>query len=115
MGVKPNPQWCARSKARFHVPIIITAVIFVSLITFGNILNESSMAEIKVPVIKERLAKLNKELEELLHQCKRNQTWLLEQHQRKQLVKKVCNKYGNPTKFKKLTTFIVDPKVMNVQ
>ena len=94
---------------------MITVAIFVSLIALGNILNESSMAEIKVQVLEKRLAKLNKDLEELQHQYERNKTWLLEQYQRKQLVKKVCNKYGNPNRFKKLATFIIDPKVLNVQ
>ena len=94
---------------------MITAAIFVSLNALGNILNESSMAEINVQVIEKRLAELNKDLEELQHQYERNKTWLLEQYQRKQLVKKVCNKYGNPNEFKKLATFIVDPKVLNVQ
>ena len=115
MGVDAIPQWCRRSKARFHVTIIITVSIFVSLVVLGNIFSETSMAEIKVTIIQKRLAKLKKDLNELQHQNERNKTWLLEQHRRKQLVDKVCNKYGNPIKFKKLTTFIVDPKVQNVQ
>ena len=96
------------------MPKMSTVTIFVILIALGNILNESSKAEIKAQVIEERLAELNEDLEDL-HQYKRNMTWLLEQYQRKQLVKKVCNKYGNPNEFKKLATFIVDPKVLNVQ
>ena len=95
-----------------HILIPIPVITVVCILLLANILiNYPSMVDIQVPPIQQRLTKLDKDLEEL--RCGGNQT--LEQYRRKELIKKVCDKYGNPDEFQKVESFIMDPKVGIVQ
>ena len=105
-------QSCRRGIMKSHAPIAIPIITFVSLLLLGNILiNKTWMADIEVQALQQRLTKLDKDLNELRRDG--NQTWALEQYRRKELVRKVCKKYGNPEEFQKIKSFILDPKVGN--
>ena len=107
------PQCCRRCNTKSHAPIVVPVVTFVSLLLLGDILTKASMVGIKIQALQKRLTKLDKDLEELRRDG--NQTWALEQYRRKELIKKVCDKYGNPDEFQKVESFIMDPKVGIVQ
>ena len=103
-------QCCRRYIKKSHAPIAIPVITFVSLLFLGNILiNNPSMLDIEVQAIQQRLTKLDKDLEELRRGG--NQTLALEQYRRKETIRKVCQKYGNPKGFQKIKSFIKDPKV----
>ena len=75
--------------------------------------------------IQQRLIKLDKDLADLRNdgnqtildkglvkvRDKDNQTWAWEQYRRKELVRKVCQKYDNPKELQQVKSFIMDPKV----
>ena len=67
------------------------------------------MVDVEVQAMRQKLAKLGKDLEELRQGG--NQTWTLEQYRRKERIRKVCEKYGNPRDFQQVKNFIMDPKV----
>ena len=67
------------------------------------------MVDVEVQAMRQKVAKLGKDLEDLRRDG--NLTWTLEQYRRKERIRKVCEKYGNPREFQQVKSFIMDPKV----
>ena len=103
-------QCYRRLITKSHAPIAIPVITFLCLFFLGDILiNNDSMMDVEAQAMRQKLAKLGKDLEELRQGG--NQTWTLEQYRRKERIRKVCEKYGNPRDFQQVKNFIMDPKV----
>ena len=86
------PQCLPQCNTKSHILIPIPVITIVCILLLANILiNYPSMVDIQVPPIQQRWTKLDKDLEEL----RRGGNQTLEQYRRKELVRKVCQKYGN--------------------
>ena len=104
------PQCCQQHIAKFYAPIAIPIITFVAILFLGNILiTNTSKLDIEVKAIQRRLTKLSNDLVELKNAG--NHTWAWKQYQRKEHVRKVCQKYENPKQFQQVKSFIMDPKV----
>ena len=92
-------QCCQRLIKISRAPFAILVITILCLLFLGELLVNNGLI----------VAKLDKDLEELRYGG--NQTWTLEQYRRKDRISKVCQKYGNPTEFQQVKSFIMDPKV----
>ena len=103
-------QCCQRLIKISRAPFAILVITILCLLFLGELLvNNGLIVDVEVKSLRHRLAKLDKDLEELRYGG--NQTWTLEQYRRKDRISKVCQKYGNPTEFQQVKSFIMDPKV----